>query len=74
MTFGGTDLRFWYNNNYALGQKTNGYTNVGGSFEQPDEGPYALNNGEMNGFVFTSFHILLVKPTGRYGQSFYHLS
>jgi hypothetical protein len=60
----GFDLIFWYNKNYALGQRINGYTTVtGDSFAQPAEGPHALNNGEEDSFVFTAFQVLLVRPT-----------
>jgi hypothetical protein len=47
---------------YALGEQTNGWTNLGGGFMYSAEGRHALNNGEEKGFVFTAFQVLLVRP------------
>jgi hypothetical protein len=50
---------------FVLGEQTNGFTDLGegrSGFVEPAEGPYALNNGEKYGFVFTAFQVLLVKP------------
>jgi hypothetical protein len=56
-------LSFWHSGQtFALGRRTNGDTNVGDSFTQPAEGRCALNNGDPNGFVFTAFQVLLVRP------------
>jgi hypothetical protein len=63
--FGSDDLCFCPTKSCALGEQTNGYTDVGYSFVPEavsDEGSYALNNGEKAGFVFTAFQVLLVKP------------
>jgi hypothetical protein len=61
--FGSGDLCFWCDNIYALGEQTNGFTDVdGNSFVQPAEGPHALNNGEKGNFVLVAFQVLLVKP------------
>jgi hypothetical protein len=59
---GGGDLGFWYRHSFALGQRTNGCTHVGSSFVTPAEGPFALNNGEQEDFVFAAFQVLLVRP------------
>jgi hypothetical protein len=70
--FGLSDLSFWRFRSFALGQETNGSTHAGSSFVQPSEGPYALNNGEQKGFVFTAFQVLLVRPTdGLCSQEFW---
>jgi hypothetical protein len=61
LRFGRADLCFWDYGTYKLGQETNGYTHLGHSFAVPAEGPFALNNGERAGFVFTAFQVLLVK-------------
>jgi hypothetical protein len=46
-----------------LGQLTNGLTAVGRSFAKPEQGRFALSNGDSSGFVFTAFQVLLVRPT-----------
>jgi hypothetical protein len=58
-------LVFWHSGEtYTLGQQTNGFTDLYNSaFVCPAEGPYALNSGEFEGFVFTAFQVLLVRPT-----------
>jgi hypothetical protein len=57
-------LWFWWDGKtFALGEQTNGYTDLEGrSFVEPAEGPYALNSGENRDFVFTAFQVLLVRP------------
>jgi hypothetical protein len=57
---GGNDLRMWDTNNYALSQQTNGYTNVGTSYDQPAGGAYALS-GVHNNFTYTDFVAFHVK-------------
>jgi hypothetical protein len=59
------DMCFWQTNAYALGEQTNGASYVGGMFSgfaSSVEGPCALSNGERDGFVYTAFQVLLVKP------------
>jgi hypothetical protein len=62
--FGKGDLVFWYTEPHALGEATNGFTSIEDRhFFEPEDGPRALNSGQLEGFVFTAFQVLLVRPT-----------
>jgi hypothetical protein len=60
-------LLFWRaGKTYALGEQTNGFTEIILCFERLAEGRYALNNGEEDGIVITAFQVLQVKAIFEY--------